>query len=119
MPKLTLETLGLKVLEKREDRGVREVAKEIGISPATLSRVERGNLPDLETFGKICRWLSVDPGEILGTRTEVGARPIATAHFRKDVTLEPETAKALADLILKAHRALVAMAELEEASDSV
>ncbi len=119
MPKLTLETLGLKVLEKREDRGVREVAKEIGVSPATLSRVERGNLPDLETFGKICRWLNVDPGEILGMRADSQARPIATAHFRKDVTLEPETAKALADLILKAHRALVAMAELEESAESV
>lgn len=119
MPKLTLDTLGLKVLERRDDRGVREVAKLIGISPATLSRVERGNLPDLETFGKICRWLSVDPGEVLGMKTESAARPIATAHFRKDVTLEPETAKALADLILKAHRALVAIAELEESPDSV
>jgi transcriptional regulator with XRE-family HTH domain len=114
MPKLTLETLGLKVIEKREDIGIRETAKQIGISSATLSRVERGNLPDLETFKKICRWLKVDPGEVLGMKTGEIARPIATAHFRKDGTLEPETAKALADLIIKAHRALVAMAELEE-----
>jgi transcriptional regulator with XRE-family HTH domain len=66
MPNLTLETLGRVAAEKRGDVGVRAAAKEIGISPATLSRVERGYLPDLDTFGKICKWLNVDAGQVLG-----------------------------------------------------
>jgi transcriptional regulator with XRE-family HTH domain len=116
MPRLTLEAIGLKIIEKRGDRGVREVAKEIGTSPATLSRVERGHLPDLETFGKICRWLGIDPGEVLGTKTDAPTRPVASiqTHFRKDDAVNPKTAQALADLIVKAHQALVLMDEGEE-----
>lgn len=120
MPRLTLQALGLKIIEKRGDRGVREVARDIGTSPATLSRVERGHIPDLETFGKICRWLDVDPGEVLGTKQET-SRPIASAqtHFRKDQAVNPATAAALADLIVKAHEALVLLDESEEFSNLV
>lgn len=116
MPRLTVQALGLKVVEKRGDRGVREVAKEIGTSPATLSRVERGHLPDLETFGKICRWLDVDPGEVLGTKTDQPSRPVVSVqtHFRKDDAVNPQTAQALGDLIVKAHQALMLLDEGEE-----
>src|SRR6266436_1381200 len=108
MAKLTLQTLGRRLLEKQGDRGVRETAAEIGISPATLSRVERGSLPDLETFRKICRWLKIDPGEVLGIK--VAAAPVApkaAVHFRKDREIAPRTAQALAKLILAAQRALL------------
>jgi DNA-binding Xre family transcriptional regulator len=54
--------------KKRSGRGLRETAKEIGISPATLSRIERGKEPSLSNFVKICKWLEVDPGPILGFR---------------------------------------------------
>lgn len=105
---LTLQTLGRKLLEKRAGRGIREVAAEIGVSPATLSRVERGHLPDLETFGKVCKWLGVDPGEVLKVKPTVAPRPTAAVHFKKDRVLAPGTAKALADMILAAQRALMA-----------
>ena len=54
-----LENLGLRVREKRGQQSIRAAAKEIGISHATLSRVERGYLPDLERYEKICKWLGV------------------------------------------------------------
>jgi transcriptional regulator with XRE-family HTH domain len=115
MPRLTLHAVALKLIEKRGDRGVREIARQIGTSPATLSRVERGHLPDLETFGKICRWLGIDAGEVLGTRQE-NFRPVVSAytHFRKDQAVDPVTAAALADLIIKAHEALVLLDESDE-----
>jgi transcriptional regulator with XRE-family HTH domain len=48
----------LKVKEGK--KGLRETALQIGnISSATLSRIEQGNLPDVETFIKICKWLGV------------------------------------------------------------
>lgn len=37
--------------------GVRELAKESGISPATISRVERGHAMDAETLLKFWTWL--------------------------------------------------------------
>lgn len=94
-------------MEKRGDRGVRETAVEVGISPATLSRVERGYLPDLETFGKVCRWLDVDPGEVLGVKPAGERMRKVAVHFRKDRELAPKTARALAELILAAQRALL------------
>src|SRR2546426_4542287 len=121
MAKLTLQTLGRKLAEQRGAMGIRETAKLVGISPATLSRVERGHMPDLATFGKICRWLNVDPGEVLG----VGSSPVAASeavappdvvgvHFRKAQTVKPETAQALAQMILAARRALAVSGEADE-----
>ena len=40
--------------------GLREFAKQIGISTSTLSRIERGNKPDLDTVILICKWLKMD-----------------------------------------------------------
>ena len=108
MPKLTIQVLGRRLVEKRGAKGVREIAREIGISPATLSRVERGHLPDLETFKKICKWLGVDPGEVFGfSSSPASSQPIPTVavHFKKDRSLEPATAQALAQMILAAQRA--------------
>lgn len=103
----TLQSLGRKLLEKRGGRGIREVASEIGVSPATLSRVERGNLPDLDTFGKICKWLGIDPGEVLRVKPSTVRRPSVEVHFKKERELAPKTAHALADMILAAQRALL------------
>ncbi len=56
---LNNELLSSMIKSKRQTKGLRDTAKEIGIGLATLSRVEQGNLPDVETFIKLCNWLSV------------------------------------------------------------
>lgn len=38
-----------------------EAAKEIGISKATLSRIEKSKMPDMETFCKVCKWVGGKP----------------------------------------------------------
>lgn len=106
--KQKIELFGRRLEQARAGRGVRVVAREIGVSPATLSRVERGYMPDLETFGRICRWLKVDPAEVLGVKQVASKRPSAAVHFRKDQALHPDTAQALAEMILAAQRALMA-----------
>lgn len=108
MARLTVQQLGERLRKQRAERGIREVAGEIGVSAATLSRVERGNVPDLDTFGKLCRWLRVDPGEVLGVESDraAGASREVTAHFRAGQTTSPELAGALAELILAAQRML-------------
>lgn len=112
MGTLTLHQLGEVLRERRGSRGIREVAAEIAISPATLSRVERGHLPDLNTFGLICKWLEIDPAEVLqiNPRRENPAAPnqgiSANVHFKGGQTSSPALAKALAELIISAQRKL-------------
>lgn len=109
MPKISIENLASQLQGKRGSTGVRKTAKDIGISPATLSRVENGNMPDLETFSKICKWLQIDPGEILGINTQL---PNVTIEFRKDEAIKPTTSQALAELITAAQAALVKSNEI-------
>lgn len=42
-------------------KGIREQAAEIGISPATLSRIENGKSCDGESMAKLILWLISDP----------------------------------------------------------
>jgi transcriptional regulator with XRE-family HTH domain len=95
-----LENLGILVRRKRGARGLRVVAKEVEISAATLMRVEEGRVPDLETFAKVCKWLGIDPGEVLGLKTAVQFEQPITAHFKVDRALQPGTAQALARMVM-------------------
>lgn len=96
------------LVEKRGERGVREFAREIGISAATLSRIERGKLPDIETFGKLCSVLKLDPADILEIEN-IEVKPAATSpaavaavHFKADAHYSLQAAQDLAALILAA-----------------
>ncbi len=44
-----------------EGIGIRDLAKEIGTSPATLSRIERGEEMDGKTLVALLRWLTSPP----------------------------------------------------------
>jgi transcriptional regulator with XRE-family HTH domain len=111
MPKTTLASFGPLVREKRGKRHLREAARDIGISAPTLMRIESGRVPDVETFGKVCKWLKVDPGDFLGfdPQKNRSAAPDAasadpaiqvSAHFRIDRLPLPETASALAKMLM-------------------
>lgn len=94
---MDIGALAQEIVAKRGVLGVRAAARDVGISPATLSRVENGNVPDLETFEKLCRWLGEDPRRFLSTPT---VKPVAAVQFRKKSTTKKETADALGSLIL-------------------
>lgn len=48
----------LKSYRMHKEISLRKLSPEIGISTATLSRIENGNFkPDLVTFNKILNWL--------------------------------------------------------------
>lgn len=115
---LPIEELGRLIKRKRGTRGIRAAAAEAEVSAATLSRVENGNLPDLATFAKICRWLEVDPARFLGVEpsTSQPTQKRALVQFRKKRTVSPETAKSLGALILAAQRARRARSELQSGS---
>ena len=94
-----LENLGRRVLERRGDLGVRAAAKEIGISHATLSRVERGFHPDLATLQKIAVWLGEEMPAAPAMETSM-----PQVHFRRQREISPSAAQSIAAMILLADR---------------
>jgi transcriptional regulator with XRE-family HTH domain len=104
MGEITLKNIGAALRRERGDSGLRETAKEIGISPATLSRVEGGKLPDIETFTKICQWMKLDAGKVLGTtydKPQGQLQPVV--HLKADKNLSEKAAKALSAMIIAAN----------------
>jgi transcriptional regulator with XRE-family HTH domain len=101
---MPLEDMGRLILEKRNERGlgIRAAAREVGISHATLARVEKGFLPDVENFEKIRRWLGIQEDNVM---TKTGNVSIPQVHFRREKTATPATAAALARMILAAQAA--------------
>jgi transcriptional regulator with XRE-family HTH domain len=94
---MDINELGPLLLRKRGNMGVRAAAAEIGISPTTLTRIEKGNVPDVATLEKVCRWLGEEPAKFNG----IGALQIA---FKDKKTVPPKTARSLAKLIEHASR---------------
>ena len=108
--------LGRLLKERRGAKGIREFARELDVSTATLSRVERGQLPDMVTFSKICRALRLDPAEVMdiprpadmNAETSAIRDPFEIAvpavHFKADQFLDQEGASDLAQLIIAAQK---------------
>ncbi len=92
---MKIDELGSLLSRRRGNMGVRAAAREIGISPTTLSRIEKGHVPDVGTLEKVCTWL----GEETSRFTGLGNLQIA---FKNRKAIPPATAKALASLIEKA-----------------
>lgn len=106
MKSSVLEGLGQLASKKRGSMGIRAAAAEIGISSATLSRIENGRIPDLETLRRVCHWLGQDPSKFIGGGTgllESSEVPKVQIVFKKNSALTVKTSKALSQLILAAH----------------
>ncbi len=105
MPKIDTQKLSEMLKSKRGKKGLREVSKEIGqVSPSTLSRVEQGNLPDIDTYVKICNWLEV-PTDFFTESVEDTTERQIVAHLRADKALPTETSEALIKMIKLAYKA--------------
>ncbi|MBU6389173.1 helix-turn-helix domain-containing protein [Patescibacteria group bacterium] len=110
MAKFTLEQLSILLKKRRGNRGLREIAKELGVSHTTLSRIESGKQPDLETFSKLCKWLEIDPGEMLGhsnplSNVDNGSTSLLV-QFRAKKNWSVATGQYLGEVILAARNAL-------------
>jgi transcriptional regulator with XRE-family HTH domain len=73
-----------------------------------LSRLEQGNMPDLETFARLCAWLRVSANEFV--KAEKAGRKTPTpelleAHLRADRVLPPKAIDGLAEMIRLAYQA--------------
>ncbi len=59
----------IRSIRKIRNIGVRHVAKEMGISKSTVSRIENNEVVNMDTFYKISNWLGYTPWALLKTIT--------------------------------------------------
>lgn len=116
---LDTDRLATLLRAKRAGRGLRDIADEIGdVSPSTLSRVENGKAPDLNTFLLICDWLQVAPDELLReenlTRQETNPLEEVALLLRSNKNLDSVTAKTLATVIKAAYQSLTTNPDPQE-----
>lgn len=89
---------------KRGEKGLRAIAQEIGgVSASTLSRIEQGKVPDVDTFIKICSWLGVSTEEFSSEESnisnKISSKDLILSQLRADRTLSQKTIEALAEMI--------------------
>lgn len=106
---LNHELLAGMIKAKRGDKGLRIIAKEIGsVSSATLSRVEQGKVPDVDTFILLCKWLDVPTDTfILGSdndQANVSNYDRIVAHLRAERELDVHTINSLIRMIDLAYK---------------
>ena len=105
---LNTDLLAGMLKEKRSDKGLRTIAEEIGnVSAATLSRIEQGKIPDVDTFIRICKWLEVptDTFIVESRKTKhVSNKEQVVAHLRADKELSKGTIDMLIRMIDMAYR---------------
>lgn len=87
--------------------GLREAAEQIGISAATLSRVERGDhLPDRDNLFRLTRWLegAADRRDVPEPHAPgVPTMEAVELHLRADPGLTADDADALARMLRLAY----------------
>jgi len=101
---LNSELLASMIKTKRGTKGLRDTATEIGdISAATLSRVEQGNLPDVETFIRLCKWLGVSTDTFvtasINQEIKVTEREKLLFQLRSSKELDKDTISAMVTMI--------------------
>lgn len=84
---------------------LRTAAEAAGVSPATLSRVQRGHAPDTDALTALARWLQMPVEKLLRNPPEVGQpkEGMSTVekvqvHLRADQRLSAETAARLGEI---------------------
>jgi transcriptional regulator with XRE-family HTH domain len=116
MPSEVNTALLAKLVQRQVARSVnlREAAKEAGVSPATLSRVQRGHAPDTDALVALARWLQIPIEKVLHDPPAIdtprdGSTPEKVeVHLRADPVLSAETAARLADVFRALYEEFVA-----------
>lgn len=108
-----LDQLRWRVADYRKERGLslRAAAEESGVPLNTLSRVEKGHLPDVANFSRLLTWIGLDPAAVLGAgqrqRTE-STPDLIRASLHSDKRLSESAANQIAELVGSLYATLAA-----------
>jgi transcriptional regulator with XRE-family HTH domain len=95
-------------------KSLREVAAETGVPYSTLSRVENGQIPDLNTFRNIVAWLGVPVERFFPTarRRQESTPEVVAQALRGDPTLSAQARQQLVSVFEQMYGALTAAQQL-------
>jgi transcriptional regulator with XRE-family HTH domain len=102
---LQLEALVAALDSERQAKGIswRQLAIEAGVSPSTLTRMQQGKSPDVNTFSALTTWLDI-PAERF--YTELGSEPVrndpmavVSTLLRGKKKMTPKAVAALTELV--------------------
>lgn len=113
-PGLDIDALHAALDRERQSREMswRDVARETGVSAATLSRLAQGKRPDVDGFAALVDWLGLSaddflrpgrPPQLAGTRADSSAPAAISAYLRARRELDPQVVAMLEDIIASAH----------------
>lgn len=110
-PRLDVESLIAALNAEREGRGLswRKLAQEAGVSPSSLTRMQQGKLPDVNTFTALTHWLRMPAEQFMASgakRESAEPNPMAVVStlLRGKREMTPEALKALDELVQAAFR---------------
>lgn len=94
-----------------EGRSWRDIAKELGVSASTFSRLGQGKGTDIDTFVTLTGWLGVAPdafveGEKAEFETSEETLAVITSYLRADRNLKPRSAQAIETVLRAAYEQL-------------
>ena len=85
----------------------RYVARQLGVSPSTFTRLAQGRRPDVDTFVTLLQWLGM-PAEVFVRSAQRTAEPetlvVIASHLQADRQLTQDTATSLQQLFEVAYR---------------
>ena len=85
------------------------LAKEIGVSPSTLSRRGRGRCPDAATLAALSAWAGLNPADFVVAskrRTATNSLAAISGVLRSDPDLAPNAVQALETIIRVAYASM-------------
>ncbi len=112
---IDVEELRARVVEHRRALGLslRAAADDSGVPFNTLSRVEKGHLPDLANFSRLMTWVGLEPTQFFrgpGRHRIDNTTDKIRATLRRDPHLTPEAAAQIAEIVASLYSSMAASA---------
>jgi transcriptional regulator with XRE-family HTH domain len=103
---LQVESLVAALDSERKARGLswRRVAKEAKVSPSTLTRMQQGKSPDVNTFSALTHWLDIPAERFYGEqssapRAQDDPMAVISTLLRGKKKMNPKALAALQELV--------------------
>jgi transcriptional regulator with XRE-family HTH domain len=94
---------------QRQKLSWRQLAHGAGVSPSTMTRMQQGKLPDINTFAALTQWLGLPAEEFLMSKKSAKSSErdifgVASGLLRGRKNISQDAAEAMEDLLRAAQR---------------